>query len=268
MSTCPKDLHSVYIDGEMPENFVKEYEAIVASDEKIRLEQEKFRKIHEIMERDSAEKTVDGLFMEQSFERLQSKMRYSKVVSDARKPSVLPFVKYVASFSAAAAVFAMIFTPIHMKALKASKIQELNPINIMTKAEAPDLAKKDVIVDGNISAEHLPSVFAGKKSEAKPVKAEVRVALESETSENSAGTSEVKSEKIEQKTVQATVLASNGAAPIAQNRYEHRFRERLPSVDVFQPDFSSSAIRISVPKIHEMSNNFEMNKKFFQDEGR
>ena len=46
MSTCPeKDLHSIYLDGELPEEFLKEYENHVAGCEKCKAELEKLRKV-------------------------------------------------------------------------------------------------------------------------------------------------------------------------------------------------------------------------------
>ena len=32
MSTCPeKDIHSIYVDGELPENYIKQYESHLSS---------------------------------------------------------------------------------------------------------------------------------------------------------------------------------------------------------------------------------------------
>ncbi len=260
MSTCPKDLHSVYIDDEMPESYVAEYESIVSSDESAKKAQDAVRSLHDALRSDAAEKSVDALFMEQSFARLQSKMHYASVVEKSKNPFITPFVKYTASFASAAAVFALVFTPIYIKSHKAVPAQALNPIAITTKVETPDLAKNDVVVDGTIQAETLPSVFASTDSLAKADPAQ-----KSSSARESADASAGIRATVEQKTIRASSLASNGGR---NSISDNRFRERLPSIDVFQPDFSSSSIRISVPKFHEMSNNFEMDKKFFEDEGQ
>ena len=48
MFTCPEDdIHSIYLDNELPPNFVAEYEAHVASCPKCKAKNEKFKKIHE-----------------------------------------------------------------------------------------------------------------------------------------------------------------------------------------------------------------------------
>ncbi len=262
MSTCHKDLHSVYIDNEMPESYVAEYESIVSSDESAKKAQDAVRSLHDALRSDAAEKSVDDLFMEQSFARLQSKMHYSKVIKKSSSPSfVTPFIKYTASFASAAAVFALVFTPIHIKAVKNNNTQEVNPIAITTKASAPNLAKNSVVVDGTIPKENLSSVFAPPAAESSLAKLdEPKDTLQSE---NEKAEAKEPLNIVEQKTVQASYLASNGG-PVHGNS----FRENLPSIDVFRPDFSSSSIRISVPKFHEISNNFETDKNFFEDEGQ
>ena len=67
MSTSlEKDLHSVYIDGEMPESFVSQYESIVQTDSGEKSQKEKMQKLHSLLQEDSNEKTEKPLETEES----------------------------------------------------------------------------------------------------------------------------------------------------------------------------------------------------------
>ena len=157
-----KDLHSVYIDGEMPESFVSQYESIVEKDEKEKSRLERMRLLHNLLQEDSASKTISEDFVNKSFERLQTKMRYAKNIEFAseQKSFIKPFVKYAASFAAAAAVFAVIFVPSQFNSLKNVKETAVAAISIQKQNSIEPIAKKDVIVDGNINMEDLPKILA------------------------------------------------------------------------------------------------------------
>ena len=71
-----KDLHSVYIDGEMPEGFLSQYESIVQADSKEKARLEKMQKLHALLQEDSESMTKkitasspenpNGAFIEES----------------------------------------------------------------------------------------------------------------------------------------------------------------------------------------------------------
>ncbi len=280
MSTSlEKDLHSVYIDGEMPESFVSQYESIVSSSEKEKKALEKMQALHSLLQEDSESMTVSDSFTEESFARLQTKMRYAKNISYAgadsgsQKSFVTPFIKYASSFAAAAAVFAVVFIPIHYNSLANAKQTAVAAISIMKEKAIEPIAKKEVIIDGNINKEDLPKVLAvkteTKKSEQAP-KVPAPEAVQNETlpeiakSEDMADSTQVAEEDtlpVEQKTIYATNLASSyGERTVSGSNSPigRRFRERLTAVDPFIPDFSSSSITISVPNFHEIGNNMEI----------
>ncbi|MBQ8678930.1 MAG: hypothetical protein IJ530_04110 [Treponema sp.] len=267
MSTSlEKDLHSVYIDGEMPEGFLSQYESLVSSNEKEKAILEKMQALHSVLKEDSRQKTVSQDFMEESFERLQTKMRYAKNVSLSSQPKsfVSPFVKYASSFAAAAAVFALVFIPVHYNSLSQAKETAVAAISIMKQNSIEPIAKKDVVVDGNIKKEDLSKGLAVNPTSSQAV------------AKNSSSSSSVETvdsfieEKlpVEQKTIYATNLASSyGSRTLFgsnTNTIERRFREQLTAVDPFIPDFSSSSITISVPNFSEIGNNIELMK--IQDE--
>ncbi|MBQ9207520.1 MAG: hypothetical protein IJ158_12535 [Treponema sp.] len=261
MSTSlEKDLHSVYIDGEMPESFVSQYESLVSANEKEKSALSKMQKLHDLLKEDASEKTVSSDFMEESFARLQTKMRYAQNVSFAgeQKSFITPFVKYASSFAAAAAVFALVFIPVHYNSLSNAKETAIAAISIMKNKSIEPIAKNEVVVDGNISKEDLSKGLAVSET---PV-------AKSDATESAAASTQNAS-AVEQKTIYATNLASNGGSRSMpyihedRNSINYQFRRNLPSVDVFAPDFSSSSISITIniPNFHEMGNNIEMMKE-------
>lgn len=79
MSTCPtKEIHSLYLDNELPQNHKEEYETHIASCEKCRAELEKLRAVGDLFKADAASVSPDKAFMDASYERLMLKMKYSK----------------------------------------------------------------------------------------------------------------------------------------------------------------------------------------------
>lgn len=284
-----KDLHSVYIDGEMPESFLSQYESIVQADPKEKARLEKMQRLHSFLQEDSelmtkkitspSPENSGEAFIEESFERLQTKMRYAKNVSLAngfssdKKSFVTPFVKYassfaaaVAVFAAAAAVFALVFIPVHYNSLSQAKETAVAAISIMKQNTIEPIAKNDVIIDGNINKEDLSKVLAVKSGSQKAEQASKTLAPQSNAlakAEEPASTASgiEKALPIEQKTISATNLASSYGERTSLgkgNPIGRRFRERLTAVDPFIPDFSSSSITISVPNFGEIGNNMEI----------
>ncbi len=286
MSTSlEKDLHSVYIDGEMPESFVSQYESIVSSNEKEKAALEKMQSLHSLLQEDSEAMTKkitspspenpESSFIDASFERLQTKMRYAKNVSFANgqagesKTFVTPFIKYASSFAAAAAVFAVVFIPLHNKSISQAKETAVAAISIMKQNTIEPIAKKDVVIDGNINKEDLSKVLAVKSDSKKAElssKASEKLAPQSnavaKAEEAASPASGIeKALPIEQKTISATNLASSYGSRVSAGERApigRRFRERLTAVDPFIPDFSSSSITISVPNFGEIGNNMEI----------
>ena len=149
MFHCPEnDIHSIYLDGELPQNFVKDYEAHLASCDKCRAKLEKLKAMHAAFAADSKSLDVDETFKAQSFERLQSRMRFSKVVK-ASEPNknIVRIANYI---HLAAAVFALVL-PVRMKA--GQNRQNLDESVLAVSAVRPNkaIADNDIIVDGSLS---------------------------------------------------------------------------------------------------------------------
>lgn len=221
--SCSKDLHSVYIDDEMPENFIAEYEETVKNDAKSSADLERMKKIHELLNFDAETEAakIDDEFVQKSFERLQNKMRFTQTVQFAEpERKFSSFWKFPLSAAAAAAVFALIFVP-----LSKNQENENVAISAIRHTKIQPIAEADVKIDGNIASEKLPEVFAA-------------VAKSSEK------TSEKTSENlVQQKTVRASATVA---------RSSRNFSSNMTSVDVFRPNFSSKPIEMKFPEFGEI----------------
>lgn len=152
MFTCPEnDIHSIYLDGELPEKFARDYEAHIVSCEKCRAELEKLRATREILAKDSSSLNLSDDFMEKSFERLQSRMRFKKIVSQSEpKRFIVPMRHtFIPMAAAAAAVFAIMLPQKTDSAQNANMAAQDLPI-ISKAQEITPIAKSDVIVEGGI----------------------------------------------------------------------------------------------------------------------
>ncbi len=252
MSTSPeKDLHSVYIDGEMPENFISRYEDEISRNENAKAELEKMRSIHNFFQEDAKSKSVDKIFADKSFERLKTKMNYSKTLkfAETKHSLIAPIAKYTASFAAAAAVFAFVFIPVYNRGISLAKTSEVAAIEIKKSNEIAPISEKQLVIDGNFKTQNLSSKLA-LSSENKAASATKSVEDITPTEKGSKSKSQEPQNQFqaEQKTVRASALVSGGNSVRNFN---------LPSVDPFMPNFSSSQIRISVPKFGEIGNNLE-----------
>ena len=79
MSTCPtKEIHSLYLDNELPQKHKEQYEAHVAACDKCRAELEKLRMVRAVFQKDAEAVNPDKAFLDASYERLMLKMKYSK----------------------------------------------------------------------------------------------------------------------------------------------------------------------------------------------
>lgn len=108
MFTCPtNEIHSLYLDNELPQNHKAEYEAHVANCEKCQATLNKLRAIRGVFEKDAAAINPDKAFMDASYERLMLKMKYSKTSGRVYKP-VSRVWKIAVPALAAAAVLALV----------------------------------------------------------------------------------------------------------------------------------------------------------------
>ena len=117
MFTCPtNEIHSLYLDNELPQNYIAEYEAHIANCEKCKATLDKLRAVRGVFEKDSAAITPDKAFMDASYERLMLKMKYSKTAGRVYKPARRVWRIAIPAIAAAAALALII--PIGLNAGK------------------------------------------------------------------------------------------------------------------------------------------------------
>lgn len=121
MSFCPsKDIHSIYLDKELPENYKLEYEEHVKNCPACQKELNKLKLIHDALKTDSDSIKLDDDFLEKSYERLQIKMAYKNNVTKARRTSNVN-IKYGLTAVAAAALFALVI-PVTLNSNKKNSV--------------------------------------------------------------------------------------------------------------------------------------------------
>ena len=166
MSFCPtKDIHSIYLDNEMPEIYKAEYESHVATCKKCQQELNKIKVLHTLLSSDADVVTPDSHYAEQSFERLQLKMRYSNSTKKSNNQNKFQ-IKYAVSAMAAAAIFALI---IPVRFLN-NNVQKTNAIATNISSAVP-LANnvsfnggRSRVISGNIHESIIPSAQKGNAS--------------------------------------------------------------------------------------------------------
>ena len=153
MSFCPnKDIHSVYLDNELPEEHKLSYEKHIQECESCRAQLERLKAVRKIFQDDASSITPDDHYLEDSYQRLMIKMSYSKNVHKAKKPSKAHFT-YI--LSAAAAVLVALFIPNIIGTQKATQtpaVAEASaPMSISNFGTLPPMANNISFGSGNRS---------------------------------------------------------------------------------------------------------------------
>ena len=161
MSFCPtKDIHSVYLDNELPEVYKKQYEEHLKNCAECRKTLAKLKATRDLFKEDVKSLTKDNKFLEDSYQRLMIKMSYNKNSKKIKKPY---FYKVGYFVSAAAAVVLALFIPIGLVSKRGTS--KLNPVpidNIMSMQQYGDnislSSGKNVVLSGNIEDNVLSSL--------------------------------------------------------------------------------------------------------------
>lgn len=157
MYSCPtNDIHSIYVDGELPQEFVKDYEEHVKNCDECKKQLNHFQKMHDLFEADKKSIVLSDAFMTQSFDRLQTKLRYAKntekMPHDEKKKEQ---PKNYAIYALAAAILVAAFVPNVTSILKGrtqntDSVAEIKPITRPLSSTSA-IAKENVVINGNIN---------------------------------------------------------------------------------------------------------------------
>lgn len=232
MSFCPtRDIHSIYLDNEMPEVYKAEYEEHLKVCEKCRTELEKIKKLHSVFTADASSLNLDKTFMDQSFERLQMKMKYSKTVNAGNPKNSFKYFRQYASVAAVAACMCLaIMLPLRglLNKKAESGTQTAMYINPVKSAENVSLNSGNIVsVSGNI---HKQVLASGRSTDVHSnFKGSMRTA--------------------------DGLVQSVGYGNVASSRV-------VKDIDVFQPAFvkedNPKSIKISVPDMNNMPVQIEI----------
>ena len=237
MSFCPsKDIHSVYLDGELPENYKAEYELHISHCEECRKELEQLKALRSLFKADSDSLNLDSHFMDESFQRLQIKMAYSRNVGKVPAKSPFKVISYVASGVAAAAVLALVL-PLGFKSSDV-KTTSANPASVASAATVISSPLIHSVGTGVASSVPITAASTGNKTSANNVSFD-------------SGRSVVVSGNI-----QDVVLSSENKKKIVSS-----FTRNVNDVDVLRPDFQKEAIniKITVPGMGDFPVTTEIN---------
>ncbi len=164
MSFCPSnDIHSIYLDNELPLEFKAEYEKHVENCPACKAKLEKLRELNSVFEMDAKAITPDSHYMAESFERLKIKMSYSKTVVPHKSEKKFNNFGYYAMAAAAVVAFAFV-VPLRVKN---------NSVQNGTVASVPYVSAgnnvsfdsgRSVVISGNIGDTVLSSVSSGNEA--------------------------------------------------------------------------------------------------------
>ncbi|MBR6152803.1 MAG: zf-HC2 domain-containing protein [Treponema sp.] len=161
MSTCPeKDIHSIYLDNELPAAYVAEYEAHIAACPECKAKLEKLRMMHKVFSQDSKSMELSQRDLDDSFNRLQARLSYSRHTKDERVLTFTP-KKAVYALAGAAAALAVFVLPSQLMKKPEQKMEvaeQVPPMALATKVSYP--SNVPIHMDGEISPESLGNLFA------------------------------------------------------------------------------------------------------------
>ncbi len=149
MFTCPnKDVHSIYLDNELPAEYLEEYEAHVKNCPKCQAQLAKLRGLNSIFAADSKALSFTEKDKNDSFDRLQARLSYKKITHRTIELGKVSkgIVKDMFIGAAAAAVIAVIL-PLRQAETKVP-VQDFTPIARMSSYNLPT---SSVITDENLT---------------------------------------------------------------------------------------------------------------------
>lgn len=146
MYSCPtNDIHSIYIDNELPLVYLKEYEEHIKTCSFCSKKLENLKKIHNFLKADKESIQLDSNYMEQSFSRLETKLKYKKHTFNLNNFNT----SYLKFSAVAAAVLLAIVVPLTNTNKKNSEVYaNIKPI---TRPNTAPLTNSTVVINGNIN---------------------------------------------------------------------------------------------------------------------
>lgn len=153
MSTCPeKDIHSLYIDNEIPLSHLTDYESHVNSCQTCINDLQKYKTLHSLLQADSASLNISQERLDDSFQKLQAKLHYSNTINNTKtfRPVNLSWVA-----TAAAVLLLALVIPIRTISTDKVTVPQNNPINIASSVLNNSISTVSMPYAGNYKAKRL-----------------------------------------------------------------------------------------------------------------
>ncbi len=153
MYSCPTDdIHSIYLDNELPFAYIKEYESHIVNCPACKAKLESLKRIKNAFQADSKNIQLDKQFMDQSFERLKTKMHYSK---NAATHFEFPFSEKTVRWGMATAAAVLIAAILPVTISNATKANHSNAniasITPVTRPQNAPISNQNVVINGNLN---------------------------------------------------------------------------------------------------------------------
>ncbi len=147
MYTCPTDdIHSIYLDNELPFEYVAQYQEHIKNCPACQKKIENLKKVSSIFKNDSKNINLGEPFLTESFNRLETKLRYSKNTDFSKeKPH---YVSKIVPFVAAAAVFVAVILPV--KSFNQNKNEQFAKIQPIERPQYTQISSQNVVMNGNL----------------------------------------------------------------------------------------------------------------------
>lgn len=234
MYSCPTDdIHSIYLDKELPQSLVAEYEAHLKTCTKCAAKLESLRRIKETFQKDSNSIQFKDDFMDKSYECLLTKMSYAKTTKNVK---VYKFPAEPVKWAvAAAAVVVAAVVPLSITNRSKAQPETLATITPVTRTQhVPISENQSVIVDGNFDGNYgIPA---------------------------STGTSQYRYNNIGPEN-NAGPDGFRPPRPPRPHMNNRQLSSSLTNVDVLRPEFDEPnriSIKINVPGLEENDDSIEI----------
>ena len=163
MFTCPnKDLHSVYLDGELSAEYKGKYEEHLKSCPKCQAALKKLEAARDLLKADSKTITMSERDMASSFERLQSRLSYKKVLKMPVSDGAKNVLKDVLVGASAAAVIAAVVPAKTKTVIQQVAQSDFKPVARMTSLDLP----AEVQVEGAVTPASVVGFLADENTRA------------------------------------------------------------------------------------------------------
>lgn len=165
MYSCPTDdIHSIYLDNELSPAYAKDYEAHVKACPACTAKLETLKRIKNAFQKDAESIQLDEDFMEKSFERLQTKMRYAENTEHIHQFKISPEISKWAVAAAAVVVAAVVPVTISNSTKNQAHVNQVASIAPVTRPQSvPTPVNQSVKINGNFdySANYATPVGTG-----------------------------------------------------------------------------------------------------------